>query len=100
MPNPSDPYLMKLVETAIDDLAKRLSVPADQIELKEAAEVVWSDSSLGCPHPSSMYTQVLTHGFLIRLQSQGTTFEYHAGKTGAAIYCPNPMPPHEVLQSE
>ncbi|MCK6540280.1 MAG: hypothetical protein L6Q26_09495, partial [Anaerolineales bacterium] len=33
---PSDPELQKLIETAVQDLAKRLSVSEDQIHFKEA----------------------------------------------------------------
>lgn len=92
MPKPSDPELQKLIETAIQDLAKRLSVSTDQIELKEATEVTWPDSSLGCPNPASAYLQALTPGYLIRLRSRGATFEYHTDKRGLVIYCEHPFP--------
>ncbi|NUQ86043.1 MAG: hypothetical protein HUU11_15135 [Anaerolineales bacterium] len=89
---PSDPELQKLIETAVQDLAKRLSVSEDQIHFKEATEVTWPDSSLGCPNPSSAYLQVLTPGYLIRLQNRDTTFEYHTDKRGLVIYCEYPFP--------
>lgn len=92
MPKPSDPELQKLIETTVQDLAKRLSVSEDQIELKEATEVTWPDSSLGCPNPGSFYTQALTPGYLIRLQNRDTTFEYHTDKRGLVIYCEYPFP--------
>lgn len=92
MPNLSDPDLQKMIQTAAEDLAKRFSVSMDQIEFKETAEVVWPDSSLGCPNPSSMYTQVLTPGYLIRLQALGRIFEYHTNKNNLVVYCENPAP--------
>jgi hypothetical protein len=101
MPNLSDPDFQKLVQTATEDLAKRFSISADQIEFKEATEVVWPDSSLGCPNPSSMYMQVLTPGYLIRLQTPDKMFEYHTDKKGSVIYCENPSPlPLDSLPKE
>lgn len=55
-------------------------------------ELVWPDSSLGCPNRSSMYTQVLTPGYLIRLQALERIFEYHTDKNSLVIYCENPSP--------
>lgn len=101
MPNLSDPDFQKLLQTATEDLVKRLSVSADQIEFKDATEVVWPDSSLGCPNPSSMYMQVLTPGYLIRLQTPDKIFEYHTNKKGSVIYCENPSPlPLDSLPKE
>lgn len=92
MPNPSDPELQKMIETAAEDLANRFSIASDQIQLQEALEMTWPDSSLGCPNPSSMYMQVLTPGYLIRLQTPDSTFEYHTDKRGSVVYCENPAP--------
>lgn len=101
VPNPSDPTLQKLITTATEDLAKRFSITSDQIQLQETLEVTWPDSSLGCPNPSSMYMQVLTPGYLIRLQAPGGIFEYHTDKRGAVVYCENPSPlPLESLPKE
>lgn len=99
--NPSDPELQKLIQTATEDLAKRFSIAPDQIQLQEALEMTWPDSSLGCPNPSSMYMQVLTPGYLIRLQTPGGMFEYHTDKRGAVVYCENPSPlPLDSLPKE
>ena len=99
--NPSEPELQKLITTATEDLAKRFSITSDQIQLQEALEVTWPDSSLGCPNPSSMYMQVLTPGYLIRLQAAGGIFEYHTDKRGALVYCENPSPlPLDALPKE
>ncbi len=101
MPNPSDPEIQKLIAIAIEDLAKRSSISSGQIQFKEAFEVTWPDSSLGCPNPSSMYMQVLTPGYLIRLQAPSGIFEYHTDKRGAVVYCENPSPlPLDSLPKE
>jgi hypothetical protein len=92
---PADPILQNLVETAKADLAQRLAVPVDTIVLVEAGSVVWPDGSLGCPQEWMQYAQVLTPGYLIRLQSGDQEYEYHTGKRSTVIYCENPSPPVE-----
>ena len=92
MLNLSDPAIQKIIGIAADYLAKRFSISSDQIQFKEAMELVWPDSSLGCPNLSSMYTQVLTPGYLIRLQTLERIFEYHTDKNSLVIYCENPSP--------
>lgn len=90
---PADAGLQNLIDKAVADLAQRLSIPAAQIKLVEAAPVVWPDSSLGCPQKGMVYAQVLTPGYLIRLKASNQEFEYHASKGTYVIYCENPNPP-------
>ena len=89
---PSTPNLEKLIAKATDALAQQLSIPASQISLIEATEVMWSNSSLGCPQEGMAYADVLTPGYLILLGYNGNTFEYHAGKD-SIVTCKNPSPP-------
>jgi hypothetical protein len=70
-----------------------LSILAAEISLLEATAVVWPDASLGCPQEGMVYAQVLTPGYLIRLQSGNQEFEYHASRGTTIIYCENPSPP-------
>jgi hypothetical protein len=101
MPQPADPALQKLIEIAIQDLTKRFSIPSEQIQFKEAFAVTWPDSSLGCPNPSSMYIQVLTPGYLLRLQAAERVFEYHTDTKGTVVYCESPAAlPLEALPKE
>ena len=85
--------LEDLVKMAKDDLAQRLSVEISQIVLTDAREVIWSNSSLGCPQPGMLYTEMLTPGYLILLNVHGLEYEYHAGKNSDAFLCENPLPP-------
>ena len=97
MPQPtfssSIPGIESLIEKAKEDLAQQLSISTSQINLLEAQAVVWPDSSLGCPQPGMMYSQVLTPGYLILLGANNKDYEYHAGKGSDVIYCENPSPP-------
>lgn len=87
MPTPSDPALQRLIEKAKTDLTGRLSVSATQIELVNATEVEWSDSSLGCPQPGMNYLQVITPGYQILLLVAGQQYDYHTNKQDLVVYC-------------
>jgi len=89
------PNLQSLVDKAREDLAQRLSISTTQINIIEAKEVTWSNSSLGCPQPGMLYADVLTPGYLILLNANGQDFEYHTGKGSDIFYCENPTPPFE-----
>lgn len=93
LPTPADSGLQNLIDKATADLAQRLTISANEIILLEAMSVVWPDSSLGCPQEGMAYAQVLTPGYLIRLEYAGNKFEYHAGKDASITYCTNPTPP-------
>ncbi len=93
VPIPSVSDLQPLIEQAKADLAQRLSIPASRINTLEARGVFWSDASLGCPQPGTTYTQVLTPGYLILLESGGNKFEYHANLHDPVFYCEKPTPP-------
>lgn len=90
---PLSEFLDHLVQLAKQDLADRLPIAVSQITLIEAREVVWSDSSVGCPQPGMMYAQVLTPGYLILLSGNNIHYEYHSGRDGEVFYCENPTPP-------
>jgi hypothetical protein len=87
------------------DLAQRLDLAPDTIQVVSVEAVEWSDTSLGCPQPGLMYAQVITPGFRVVLEAEGEAYEYHAdagrslvlcGKDGAPIYPLIPIDPDEI----
>ena len=82
-----------VIEKAKEALAQRLSISVTRINLIEAVEVEWSDSSLDCPQPGMAYLQVLTPGYRIHLESGGNVYEYHSNRDTYVIYCENPAFP-------
>jgi hypothetical protein len=76
------------VAAARADLAERLGVGIDHVEVVEARHVTWADSSKGCPQPNLMYLQVLTPGVLARLRAGGREYRYHGGMQGRLLLCP------------
>ncbi|MDD5371625.1 MAG: hypothetical protein PHQ40_21300, partial [Anaerolineaceae bacterium] len=71
IPTPFDATVEQMVTQARDDLARQLSIKPEQIEIVDASSVTWPDSSLGCPKPGMVYTQVLVDGILIRFRVGG-----------------------------
>jgi hypothetical protein len=90
---PSVPGMQSLIEKIKEDLAKRLSITMAEIKVLESSEVVWPDSSLGCPQKGMAYLQVLTPGYLILLEYANHQYEYHAGLSQDYMYCTNPTAP-------
>ena len=90
---PSNTDLKNLVENAKANLAIHLSIPTTDINVLDARNVVWSNSSLGCPQPGMLYAEVLTPGYLILLNVDGQDYEYHAGRNSGVFLCENPIPP-------
>jgi hypothetical protein len=90
LPTPLPNNVQILLDTAKADLAQQLSISPSEINLVTALEVTWPDSSLGCPQPGTAYAQVLTDGFLIRLEANGNIHEYHGDTNGQVVSCENP----------
>ncbi len=74
-------------ELVIADLAQRLALETSAIEIVSQEEVDWSDSALGCPAPDMNYLQVITPGFKIVLQANGSTYDYHTDTRGFFVLC-------------
>jgi hypothetical protein len=93
---PVEAGLEQPLNLAKEDLAQRLSVAVDQIEVLEAKSVVWPDASLGCPLPEMRYKQVPQDGTLIRLSIEGQVYEYHSGGSRGPFLCEQTIPLKET----
>ncbi len=74
-------------------MAQRFSIPKDEIKVAAAYAVVWPDAGLGCSQSGMASAQVLTPGYLILLEYNAKTYEYHADKGTYVTYCVNPSAP-------
>ncbi len=83
-------FLDHLVAISSQDLAKRLTIDIDDIELISAQKVTWPNSSAGCPKPHRSYMPRLTEGALIRLRAAGEVYEYHSKASGPPFLCQRP----------
>jgi hypothetical protein len=77
----------KMAELSRQDLAQKLGVDPATITILTTSPVEWNDSSLGCPKPDVNYLQVITSGYLVRLEAQGTGYEYHTDTGTTVVQC-------------
>ena len=85
VPPTSDP-----VNTAVEDLARRLETPPEEVEVVSTEEVTWNNGSLGCAQKGTSYTQALVPGLRITLRVDGTTYSYHQGNGKTPFLCEHP----------
>ena len=90
IPPPPGSTENQLVVYAKEDLAERLGIPIEEIELITMEAVTWPDGSLGCPKPGVEYTQVQREGALIRLRAEKHIYRYHSGGGRPPFLCEHP----------
>src|SRR6266550_3712338 len=70
------------VDAALRDAATHLGVSPPDLHVDQVEARQWGDSSLGCPKPGLMYSQIVTPGFLVVISGAGKQLEYHADTRG------------------
>jgi hypothetical protein len=80
---PSDPDAA--TAAAVAALAKELGVPESDITLASLEAADYTDSCLGLGGPEESCLQVITLGWLIRLDAAGQTYEVHTDGTGQIV---------------
>jgi len=79
-----------LLATIKQDLAGKLDISVDAIEVARAEAVTWNDGSLGCARPGEMYTQALVPGYRVILDHHGRQYDYRAAERGHFFLCELP----------
>jgi len=85
----TEPEQLPIVAPARLDLAERLGVDPEELEVVSAEEVTWPDGSLGCPEPGMSYTQSLVDGSKVVLGHDDRVYVYHAGDDAQPFLCPS-----------
>lgn len=87
--SPTPTYLVgdvpRVVEVVRQDLAERLAVTPDSIDIVEVEEVVWPDSCLGLPAPE-LCAPGDTPGYQVTLRAFGQDYRYHTDKNETFRY--------------
>lgn len=81
-------YLTQTVtaaDVAIYLLAKQLALPTSSILIQTMETVDWPDSCLGVYSENVICATMQTPGYLIRLDVQGTVYEFHADIYGSRL---------------
>lgn len=81
------PELDGIVSAAVDDLAARLDVDTAAITVLAVEEVVWADSSYGCPGTDMAYVPGDADGMRIVLGVADTQHEYRLAGGLVPVYC-------------
>lgn len=84
----SDPET--LINLAIRFLSAQLGATVTRADLSNWGwtEIIWTDTSLGCPQPGQVYAQVMTHGYVVTMELLGTTYEVRVTAAGdTAVLC-------------
>jgi hypothetical protein len=75
------------VDAALRDAAAHLGVSPTNLKVDQVEPRQWGDSSLGCPKPGLMYSQIVTPGFVITVSGAGKQLEYHSDTRGRVVLC-------------
>ncbi len=83
-----------IATAAVADLAYREGVDVATITVVGERDVVWPDSSRGCPQEGVSYVPIAVPGVRLLLELDGERYQYHAGGADpAATFCANPTAP-------
>lgn len=83
----ANPDPQPAVEAATRDAAVHLGVSAADLQVDQVDARQWGDSSLGCPRPGLMYSQIVTPGFVIVISGAGKRLEYHTDARARVVLC-------------
>jgi hypothetical protein len=67
------------------EAAKQLRAQASEFTVVTVEPAQWSDSSLGCRKPNSMYQQVMSNGYVVVLERQGNRHQVNVAGTRAVM---------------
>src|SRR5438552_6419220 len=81
------PDEQQAVAAALRDAVTHLGVAASDLSVQQVEAREWGDSSLGCPQPGNLYSQIVTPGFLIVINSRGKQLEYHSDTRARVVLC-------------
>jgi hypothetical protein len=84
---PSDATATKMIGLARSHLASSVGVVPEQIAIASVEVVQWRDAGLGCAKPGVDYMPMPRPGYIITLEVNGTSYEYHADQGTRVIQC-------------
>jgi hypothetical protein len=76
-PLADDPIAAELVLLAQQQIAADLGISIRRVRLVSIEPTRWADSSLGCPQPDQVYTQIEVDGYRIELRAAESTYVFH-----------------------
>jgi hypothetical protein len=81
------PDASSAVDAVMTEASTHLGVSRDQVHVDQVQAQQWPDSSLGCPQPGQLYSQIVTPGFLVMISAGGKQLEYHTDDRSRVMLC-------------
>jgi hypothetical protein len=75
-----------VVNMCVSDVAVRMAVPEKAVKVISVFATEFKDASLGCPQPGNNYADVVTPGYIVKLEAAGMTCEYHTDETSSIAF--------------
>lgn len=85
---PVNGELLNLINIAKKDLARRLKLTSDEIEVLHVEKAEWPDTSLGCAEPGLTRRPVVIPGYRIVLSTMDQEYVYHTDRENGVVFCP------------
>jgi hypothetical protein len=76
-------------EQARAEAARQLKAEVGEFTVVTIEPTQWSDSSLGCRKPNSMYTEVMSSGYTVVLERNGERHQVNVAGSRAVMCAPN-----------
>ena len=75
------------IDFALQDLSNRAGQPVtiEDLDGWQWSQINYPDSSLGCPQPGQVYSQVISPGYQFVLIYQGQTYDYRVSEDGSTV---------------
>jgi hypothetical protein len=86
-PTPDERDLPEAVRHVREVAANDAGIDPQHVAILDFEEVVWPSTALGCPTPGMFYAQVLTPGFRVSVEVDGSTRRYHTDSGTTVVRC-------------
>lgn len=93
----ANPATAALVDQAKQMLADKLGIDPAGITLFNLQARDWPDEALDCPLGGRNYAQVITPGYLIELDADGSIYAFHTDRGARVVLC-GIAPTREIYQ--
>ena len=84
------------ITQAKEQLARKLNIPVEEINIFSILAIEWPDASLGCPRSGMSYANVFTPGYQIALEWNRSIYTFHTDTKDKVVLC-HVLPPHEIF---
>jgi hypothetical protein len=94
----TSPAARAAAEQARAEAARQLQAAASEFTVVTIEPMQWTDSSLGCGKPNSLYTDVMSSGYTVVLERKGERHQVNVAGSRAVMCAPSTRPRGTVRQ--